>query len=245
MKAAVLVIFSVVLNIHTCGCLPPPSCSHPPFKWCSSLATAVQCGVVKECLLSNFTKSHQKADKVDVVVYYESLCPYCRQYLSLMAFPTLVMLDDIMTLTVVPYGNAREKYDSHKYVFDCQHGEQECLGNMIEACLLNMTNGAFPVIFCMESSSNVVKSAQACVELYAPELDWGSVMKCVEGDLGNSLMHQNALKTDALQPPHKYVPWVTINGEHTEDLQRKATTSLFALICSMYKGPKPEACGGI
>lgn len=63
--------------------------------------------VVKECLLSNFTKSHQKADKVDVVVYYETLCPDCRQYLSLMAFPTLVMLDDIMTLTVVPYGNAK------------------------------------------------------------------------------------------------------------------------------------------
>lgn len=45
MKAAVLVIFSVLLNIQTGGCLPPPSCSHPPFQWCSSLATAVQCGV--------------------------------------------------------------------------------------------------------------------------------------------------------------------------------------------------------
>lgn len=42
-----------------------------------------------------------------MVVYYETLCPECRQYLSFMVFPTFVMLSDIMSLTVVPYGNAR------------------------------------------------------------------------------------------------------------------------------------------
>lgn len=62
---------------------------------------------MKECLLSNFTKSHQKADKVDVVLYQESLCPDCRRYMSLMLFPTWIMLNDIMSLTVVPYGNAK------------------------------------------------------------------------------------------------------------------------------------------
>lgn len=63
--------------------------------------------VLKECLLSNFTKFHQNADKVDVVVYYESLCPDCREYMSLMLFPTWVMLRDIMSLTLVPFGNAK------------------------------------------------------------------------------------------------------------------------------------------
>lgn len=44
MKGAILVILSALLNIQSSSCAPP-SCSHPPFKWCSSLATAVQCGV--------------------------------------------------------------------------------------------------------------------------------------------------------------------------------------------------------
>ncbi|XP_040910331.1 gamma-interferon-inducible lysosomal thiol reductase [Toxotes jaculatrix] len=244
MKAPLLLIVAVWLNTQYGDCTLSSSCSYPPSKWCSSLDSAIQCGVLKQCLESNFTRSHQTADKVNVGLYYESLCPGCRQFLSEMLFPTWVLLNEIMTVTLVPYGNAVEKPDGQKYTFECQHGEQECLGNMIETCLLNMTDYAFPVIFCMESSADVIKSAKSCVEIYTPQLSWDTIMSCVKGDLGNQLMHQNALKTKSLNPPHEYVPWVTINEEHTEDLQNKAMSSLFTLVCGMYKGTKPTACGG-
>lgn len=200
--------------------------------------------MLRECLESNFTRSRQTEDPVKVELYYESLCPGCRGFLVQMLFPTWIMLRDIMTVTLVPYGNAKEIPDGQKYKYECQHGPEECLGNMIETCLWNLTQAAPEVILCMEASSDVVKSAQPCTQLFAPELDWGKVTSCVDGDLGNQLMHQNALKTEALKPPHQYVPWLTINGEHTEDLQDKAMSSLFNLVCSMYKGTKPPACGG-
>ncbi|XP_035526033.1 gamma-interferon-inducible lysosomal thiol reductase [Morone saxatilis] len=240
MKAPLLLILAVWL--HTQSALS--SCTLPPSKWCTSLDSAIQCGVLKQCLQSNFTRSHQTADTVKVGLYYESLCPGCRNFLSGMLFPTFILLSDIMSVELVPYGNAQEKPVGQKYTYECQHGEQECLGNMIETCLMDMTDLAFLVIFCMESSSDVIKSAQKCVEIYTPELNWDNVMGCVKGDKGNQLMHQNALKTQALKPPHQYVPWVTINGEHTEDLQNKAMSSLYTLVCSLYKGPKTEACGG-
>ncbi|XP_070700835.1 gamma-interferon-inducible lysosomal thiol reductase [Pempheris klunzingeri] len=243
MKTSLLLLLIATVWLNT-PCARSSSCTYPPSKWCSSLGSAIQCGVLKECLYSNFTKSHQATDQIQVGLYYESLCPGCRLFLSEMLFPTWVLLNEIMSVTLVPYGNAQEKPDGKKYIFECQHGEDECVGNMIETCLLNMTEMAFPIIFCMESSNDVLKAAKSCVELYSPTLRWDSLMSCVNGDVGNQLMHQNALKTKALKPPHQYVPWITINGEHTEDLQDKASTSLFSLVCGMYKGPKPAACGG-
>ncbi|XP_062261022.1 gamma-interferon-inducible lysosomal thiol reductase-like [Platichthys flesus] len=248
MKAPVLLVLVLTVWLNSGDCAPSSfssssSCSSPPSQWCSSLDSAVQCGVLKHCLESNFTRSRQTADPVAVALYYESLCPGCRMFLVNTLLPTWVLLHEIMTITLVPYGNAVEKPDGQKYTFECQHGEQECLGNMIETCLMNKTY-AIQIIYCMESSYDVIKSAQSCLEIYNPDLKWEEVMSCVKGDEGNQLMHQNAMKTKALNPPHKYVPWVTINGEHTEDLQDKAMTSLFTLVCSMYKGDKPAVCGG-
>ena len=51
-----------------------------------------------------------------------------------------------------------------------------------------------------------------------------------------------AVKTNALKPQHQYVPWVTLNGKHTEKLQREAENNLLKLVCKYYTGPKPSAC---
>ncbi|XP_054889847.1 gamma-interferon-inducible lysosomal thiol reductase [Poeciliopsis prolifica] len=226
------------------GSVQTSSCLQPPAKWCSTLESAVQCGVLKQCLESDFRRSHQTEEPVHVGLYYESLCPGCRMFLTEMLFPTYLLLNSIMSVTLVPYGNAQEMPVAQKYTYECQHGKQECLGNMIETCIMNMTDMAFPIIFCMESSADVIGSAESCLKLYAPVLSMDKVMSCVNGDMGMQLMHQNALQTKALNPPHQYVPWITINGVHTEDLQDKAMSSLFTLVCSMYKGTKPAACGG-
>ncbi|KAK2822216.1 hypothetical protein Q5P01_022281 [Channa striata] len=244
MRACLLLVLTVWLNTKDGSGARSSPCALPPSKWCSSLDSAFQCGVLKQCLESNFTRSHEAAEKVSLGLYYESLCPGCRQFLTLIIFPTWVLLNEIMDVELVPYGNAVERHEGQKYTFQCQHGEPECLGNMIETCVMNKSRNAFQIIYCMESSADVIKSAESCAQIYDPELNWSSIMTCVNGDQGNQLMHLNAVKTASLVPSHQYVPWVTINGKHTEDLQEKAMSSLFTLVCSMYQGPKPEACGG-
>ena len=56
------------------------------------------------------------------------------------------------------------------------------------------------------------------------------------------------------------MPWIVVNGEHSEELQRRAMEDLVGLVCSLYKvtrgaeheailfiyfhvqGPKPKQC---
>lgn len=49
-----------------------------------------------------------------------------------------------------------------------------------------------------------------CAQTY--QLDYSAVKMCMNGTVGNELQHQMAKKTDQLDPPHNWVPWVTLNG---------------------------------
>lgn len=44
-----------------------------------------------------------------------------------------------------------------------------------------------------------------------------------------------AVRTGELDPPHRYVPWFTLNGAHTEAIQDRAMTDLLKLVCDSYK----------
>uniref|UniRef100_G3NZR6 Gamma-interferon-inducible lysosomal thiol reductase n=1 Tax=Gasterosteus aculeatus aculeatus TaxID=481459 RepID=G3NZR6_GASAC len=220
---------------------PKPSCRYPPSQWCRSLEIAISCNVQKQCMELNATRTNQAAPPVSVTLYYESLCPDSRVFITQQLFPTWTMLQDIMTVTLVPYGNAMEN-PSASSPFICQHGEAECRGNLIEACMIHLTGpSAFQIIYCMESAENVLNAAQP---LYAPAVSWSSVDACSRGGLGRQLMHAYAAMTRALHPAHTHVPWLTVNGEYTEENEDKVLSSLFHFVCRLYKGVKPPVCTG-
>ncbi|NXR12774.1 GILT reductase, partial [Semnornis frantzii] len=238
-----------------------PGCDYPAHLWCSSWETAVACQAESHCA----NLSSPAAPPVEVTLFYESLCPACRWFLVQQLFTTWLLLPaEALSITLVPYGNAevgagpaqcrgcspwccqacsdwlfaQERNVSGKWQFQCQHGPEECLGNMIETCLMHEAknfSSYFPVIFCLESGSSVTKNLEACLQVYAPQLDLGRIAACVQGDMGAALMHHNAQLTQALDPPHQYVPWVVINGKHTDELQEQAQTSLLGLICRLYQ----------
>ncbi|KAM6921893.1 gamma-interferon-inducible lysosomal thiol reductase-like [Xenentodon cancila] len=224
---------------------PKPACRYPPSQWCRSLEIAIECRVQKQCMELNAIRPNDTVPPVSITLYYESLCPDCRIFITQQLFPTWLMLQEIMSVTLVPFGNAKE-VPSANSAFVCQHGEPECRGNMIEACIIHLTGNslAFHIIYCMESAADVLGAAQPCVQLYAPSVSWSSIDSCVNGDLGYHLMHANAVMTRALNPAHTHVPWVTLNGEYTEENEDKAMSSLFHLVCELYKGVKPPACTG-
>ncbi|NXP53684.1 GILT reductase, partial [Heliornis fulica] len=211
--AVPLAVLALVAQLAPGLGVASPGCDSPPHLWCDSPEIAVACQVENHCA----NRSHPSAAPVELSLYYESLCPACRLFLEQQLFTTWLLLPpETLNITLVPYGNAEERNVSGKWQFLCQHGPEECLGNMIEACLMHEAQNFstyFPVIFCLESGSSVTKNLEAvCHPPHTPTTGLGRIAACVRGDTGNALMHHNAQLTDALDPPHQYVPWIVING---------------------------------
>ena len=220
-------------------------CKIPPRHWCDTLEIAQSCGVEVAC--KSFLLPQADAKPVNVTLYMESLCPDCINFMKEQFYPTWVKFKStgIMHVDVIPYGNAHEvEISAGYYNYTCQHGPMECTGNLIENCILKYqkydANAYMPILHCIESAKDPIAAAEKCVT--DAMMDWTVIDTCARGKEGNALMHQAALITDALQPPHTYVPWVTFNGVHTEKMQQEAQKNMGKLLCDTYTGVKPSEC---
>ena len=89
-------------------------------------------------------------------VFYESLCPDCQQFITQQLGPNFGKFGKYLDVKLNSFGNAEMSFepDTGLYRFKCQHGPPECLGSMLEACLINkMTTTPVPTINCIEKSS--------------------------------------------------------------------------------------------
>ncbi|KAF5821709.1 putative gamma interferon inducible lysosomal thiol reductase GILT [Helianthus annuus] len=204
-------------------------CLYTTINTCSSSSDFVEIIPVKE-----------EAEKVQVKVYYESLCPYCENFIVNYLIDVFSEgIDAIADVHLFPYGNAKVNSNGN---ITCQHGEEECFFNTVEACAINTwpdVHDHFPFVYCVERYLYYGKFDQweSCFEELS--LDPKPVKDCYSNGLGYQLNLQYADLTNSLEPPKKYVPWVVVDGKPLYDDYIYIITN----ICGMYKGPNlPKAC---
>lgn len=66
-------------------------------------------------------------------------------------------------------------------------------------------------------------------------IDFEKISVCTNSRQGNQLQHAYAVQTENTKPKTAFVPWVTLNGNHTDEIQDKAQTNLINLLCETYK----------
>jgi interferon gamma-inducible protein 30 len=163
----------------------------------------------------------------------------------------------IMDLRCFPYGNAQESKNADgTWKFTCQHGTNECIGNMYEACAIEHYNYTIAnnvpywwgYFYCLELSENAGVKSVASNCAAENGIDFNIITQCAgtypdqgSSDDGNPLMHNIAVATNNLIPPHQYTPWVVMNGSPLT--QAQLDQSLTKLVCNAYTGTtKPAAC---
>ncbi|XP_054158831.1 gamma-interferon-inducible lysosomal thiol reductase-like [Oppia nitens] len=195
------------------------------------------------------------ANTIQIGAYIESLCPDSRDFVNQQLWPTYEALKaespPVISVNLVPFGNADMTFVSNSttqpmLTYTCQHKGQECLGNIIQSCAfikldldksLGLTN-------CMFKSTNwrtpYQSSAQCAKDL---NIDFTVLSDCANSLEGLAIEYFMSGQTRSLEPKHNWIPWVTLNGVHTQQIQDEATTDLLGLICKTYRGSTtPKAC---
>lgn len=131
----------------------------------------------------------------------------------------------------------------------CQHGPNECKGNLIEGCVKKLNpDNYFKFFACYEAPPNPSrtdpsypgKMLKSCAA--STGIDEAAVTKCITDPASAAAVSNvNAKATAALVPAHQGTPWVLIDGKN---FQGEGPASLTKAICSAYTGTKPPSCAG-
>jgi len=226
-------------------------CNKGAEYWCRNKDTAIECGVLEFCKVYDpeFVKNLAKVDvePIQIDLYYEAFCGGCRKFILEQLYPAFEQLfsSGIFNIALFPYGNAHEKQVGQKWEFDCQHGEGECQMNLLETCAIHLMSHPqqfMPYIRCVEEDATLQNAKKCADDLH---IEWGPISACYNGSEGNYLEHTMAQKTDALEPKHTYVPWIVVDGKHSERMQVDAQCGLVEFLCQHYKGVKPKECNNV
>jgi len=153
-------------------------------------------------------------------LYYESLCPDSTRFISNQIPEMWAALSQEVSINFVPYGFASTIEDEDGELhFECQHGERECAGNIVQACTLYLTKDRpedqVSLITCMMSAESPDTAGPDC--WLQMELDYSLVEECIADGLGDVLHAANGEETTAVaNPPVTNVPWSNFDGEHLE-----------------------------
>jgi len=227
--------------------LQAQSCDVSPEFWCNSIEIAEKCNALEACKTRIFNELNRySASPVKVDVHFETYCPDSIAFYLGQVFPTWSKLKDsgVLDLNLFVYGKAFSiPLNDGSYAFSCQHGQKECDVNTIENCIIKHSgdrNVYMPVIKCIEEDRNHLAVSQQCSESYG--LNWSEIETCWKGDEGMELMYKTGEVTHNLDPKLNWVPWVVLNGVHTDEIQDAAINDLTKLVCDTYSGFKPDVC---
>jgi len=186
-------------------------------------------------------------EQVVLDIYYESLCPDSIDFITKQLYPTRKKLDKYIIPRFNPFGKAN--FTANEYGgwdFVCQHGSKECKGNLYQACFLTFYDEGglekeVDVVNCIMSNDHPDTATLHCMDSFGlspPKQE--TVDKCANSVLGQNILHRIGLETKNLKPSLTFIPWIVINGKHTDEMQKGSIDNLEEYLCKNYLSNAPE-----
>lgn len=151
-------------------------------------------------------------DVLNITVYYESECPYSKNFFQTQLKPSYNLLKDLVHMTYVPYGKASFTKSGTKIYFTCQHGQRECEGNMWELCAFKLIgNDQSRQTFFVICDMSFHRSRELCT--LAAGLRLENVRSCILNE-GIALMLEADRKTKPVLAISRRLPTIVYNDKY-------------------------------
>jgi len=193
-------------------------------------------------------REKENKNHLQVDVFYEALCPDSKNFFLDTLSPTLHQFNQInqyISVTMVPYGKAQTT-QTNPYQFSCQHGSQECQGNLYHNCAQKyIKNQSLRIKFIscmfeavlpsMSSSLDWYQIAGECSEQLGLSSQLGRIKTCATDLEGSQLHYQAGLLTGS----RTFIPTVEMSagGKGVKMVldSREMVRNLGKEICDLYK----------
>ncbi|KAB0794251.1 hypothetical protein PPYR_13871 [Photinus pyralis] len=187
---------------------------------------------------------HVSCEKLQVSVYYESLCPDSIRFITKQLQPAYKLIGSNLEVDLVPYGKASQYQQSGKWVFKCQHGPSECRGNMLQACGLatdKSQDQKVDFVYCVMKQWN--PSGDQAIEQCSGKLGLKSdaIFQCANSAQGSDLLAKNGKQTHAVKPKITFIPTIVFNGVYSSANQSGALRNFLQTACDQFTD-KPKGC---
>ncbi|CAN0879666.1 Gamma-interferon-responsive lysosomal thiol protein [Linum grandiflorum] len=172
--------------------------------------------LISVAFFSHCSVASSDDQKVNLSVYYETLCPPCAQFIvqNLVTIFNNGIID-IVNLKLIPWGNARIAGTKNNTVV-CQNGPDECELNTVQACAIDVLHNVdktYGLISCMELFVLVGQHQDWPQCFQTLGLSNKEILKCSNSTNGTKLDILHSQETASLVPPHTFVPWVVVNKQ--------------------------------
>ncbi|KAG1678336.1 Gamma-interferon-inducible lysosomal thiol reductase [Nymphon striatum] len=197
-------------------------------------------------------RSSPSSDRVQIEVYYETLCPDSYRFIATKLNNVYQNLGDkFMDVQLIPYGKAVDNGDANEWEISCQHGQRECYYNTIAACAIyskenyGLITSEQQMLFgvCMSNLGHGLNNPaiKECAE--KSKISWNNILECASDAKSAKNIQQKMGKLTQAHIPYiqktlSRVPTVVIN----EVVYNGESLDLHSEVCKILKGKSIAAC---
>ncbi|OQR69501.1 GILT protein C02D5.2-like [Tropilaelaps mercedesae] len=184
----------------------------------------------------------------NVTIYYETLCPDSQKLLVQQVIRAQNRFGSSVKFDLVPYGFAEYRLNNGELSFKCQHGPNECKGNMLHACAISyypsQSEDVVRFAACtMRHGTRLLDFIDECAMIH--QLSASVLRECATTKKGRELLRKMGDETNAAAAKlfpntrrFKFIPSTFIDGNaHVQD----SIDDLPATIC-LAAVEKPKQC---